>query len=132
MRLVIGGYAQGKLEYVFYDYEKEACVVAEGVLPSRAEVQRAEACGKRVIINRLQEWVKERILHGGCPEREILEWLEECGDCVVICDEVGNGIVPVEAFEREYRESVGRVLIELAKKAETVERVVCGIGQRIK
>ena len=34
--------------------------------------------------------------------------------------------------EREYRERVRRLLIELAKEADVVERVMCGIGQRIK
>ena len=37
-----------------------------------------------------------------------------------------------EAGEREYRERLGRMLVEIAKRAESVERVFCGIGQRIK
>ena len=35
-------------------------------------------------------------------------------------------------FEREYREFHGRVMTELAEQADCVERVVCGIPQRIK
>ena len=50
----------------------------------------------------------------------------------MISDEIGNGIVPMDAFEREYREQTGRILIELAKEAEEVIRVICGIGQKIK
>ena len=38
----------------------------------------------------------------------------------------------MDAFEREYRERTGRILIRLAQEAEEVERVICGIGQRIK
>ena len=34
--------------------------------------------------------------------------------------------------EREYRERVGRLLIRLAEEAETVERIICGMGQKIK
>ena len=34
--------------------------------------------------------------------------------------------------EREYREFHGRVMTELAEQADGVERVVCGIPQRIK
>ena len=41
-------------------------------------------------------------------------------------------IVPLDSFEREYRERLGRLLCEIAAKAERVERIVCGIGQRIK
>ena len=62
----------------------------------------------------------------------IFEFVEKYPDCVIISDEIGNGIVSIEAFEREYRERTGRVLVELAKKAEEVERVICGIGQKIK
>ena len=60
------------------------------------------------------------------------KYLEKHPDTVIICDEVGNGIVPLDSFEREYRERLGRLLCEIAAKAERVERVVCGIGQRIK
>ena len=60
------------------------------------------------------------------------KYLEKHPDTVIICDEVGNGIVPLDSFEREYRERLGRLLCEIAAKAERVERIVCGIGQRIK
>ena len=39
---------------------------------------------------------------------------------------------PLDAFEREYREQTGRAEILLAKKADEVVRVICGIGQKIK
>ena len=58
--------------------------------------------------------------------------LLEHPDCIIISDEIGNGIVPMEHEEREYRELTGRLLCELANKADRVERIVCGIGERIK
>ena len=66
------------------------------------------------------------------PEAESMAYLEKHPDTVIICDEVGSGIVPLDSFEREYRERLGRLLCEIAAKAERVERIVCGIGQRIK
>ncbi len=69
---------------------------------------------------------------GSCPEEEVQSFLHRNDNCIIISDEIGNGIVPVEAFEREYRERTGRILIQLAQKAEEVERVICGIGQKIK
>ena len=59
-------------------------------------------------------------------------FLERHPDCIIISDEIGNGIVPLDGFEREYRERTGRMLVELADRAEEVIRVICGIGQRIK
>ena len=43
-----------------------------------------------------------------------------------------NGIVPMDALERDYRERTGRLQIRIAEKAERVERIVCGISQRLK
>ena len=58
--------------------------------------------------------------------------LEKNREIIIVCDEIGCGLVPVDAFEREYREAVGRILSALAGEAERVDRVVCGIGTRIK
>ncbi len=70
------------------------------------------------------------------PAVPILEHIRafsrRCPDIILICDEVGGGIVPVERAERDYRECVGRVLCGLAEEAESVERVYCGIAQTIK
>ena len=53
-------------------------------------------------------------------------------EIIIICDEVGSGIVPLEKEDRIYREAVGRVLCSAVKKAVHVERVTCGIGQCLK
>ena len=50
----------------------------------------------------------------------------------VVCDEVGSGIIPINKFDREWRETVGRESCKMAAAADEVWRVVCGIGQRIK
>ena len=50
----------------------------------------------------------------------------------MICNEVGCGVVPMLKEEREYREQVGRMQVILAKSSESVERVICGIAQKIK
>lgn len=124
MRLVIGGYAQGKLNYVLRTYHLDEGQVVRGEVP--------EGTDKTVVFNHLHSWVKKRILAGGNPERELGAMIERQPDCILISDDIGNGIVPLEAGEREYRERLGRMLVEIAKKADSVERVFCGIGQRIK
>ena len=127
MKLVIGGYAQGKLAYVLEKYRLQEDVVWDGILSNHTVSGQ-----KTVVIDHLHQWVKSRILDGGCPEKEIEAFLNDFEDCILISNEIGNGIVPLDAFEREYRERMGRILILLAKRAEEVERVICGIGQRIK
>ena len=46
---------------------------------------------------------------------------------VVIATEVGGGVVPVDAEERAAREAAGRLSILLARRAEKVIRVFCGL-----
>lgn len=53
-------------------------------------------------------------------------------DCVVLLDEIGSGIIPMERSERMWRESVGRAGCILAESAHTVIRLVCGIPTAIK
>ncbi len=51
---------------------------------------------------------------------------------VITCNEVGCGVIPMEEFEREWREKVGRVSCEVAEKATDVFRVSAGIAVKIK
>lgn len=136
MRLVIGGYAQGKLDYVLDKYHLSKEAVWDAALPEDAEgilvISGNDLIDGPVIIDHLHIWVKKRILDGGYPEEELETFLAHCENCILISDEIGNGIVPVDASEREYRERMGRILIRLAGQAKGVERVICGIGQQIK
>lgn len=127
MKLIIGGYAQGKLSYVMEKYSVRSSQVWEAKLPQKNERDEGS-----VVINHFHNWIKGRIADAGRPEEEILRFIQENPECIIISDEIGNGIVPIDAFEREYRERTGRILIELAKNAEGVERIICGISQRIK
>ena len=51
---------------------------------------------------------------------------------VITMAELGCGLIPVDAFDRDYRETVGRISCELAKHADAVYRVCCGIATRLK
>ena len=47
-------------------------------------------------------------------------------------DQVGCGVVPIDPDERAWRERAGRLSCELALRADTVVRLVCGCPQVIK
>ena len=51
---------------------------------------------------------------------------------VVICNEVGSGVMPVDWQERAGREATGRLCVRLAQQAECVVRMVSGIPDIIK
>lgn len=50
----------------------------------------------------------------------------------VLATEVGSGVVPADASEREARERAGLLNRLLAERAETVVRVFCGIPAYLK
>lgn len=132
MKLVIGGFSQGKLEFVLNNYDADDCVVYDGILPDKKQWTILNEERKKVIINHFHSWVRDRILHKGDPEKEIELFLKINPESIIISDEIGNGIVPMDAFEREYRERTGRILVKLAGNADEVVRVICGVGQKIK
>lgn len=90
------------------------------------------------IINTFHKYVRKTIQQGKDPEQEAEALVNKArmvgnlDKLVLISDEIGGGLVPLDAFEREYREKNGRVNCYLASQAETVIRVTAGIGQRIK
>ena len=112
--MIVGGMAQGKLEFA----RRELGVTAwsDGVIG-------AENC-----IYDLHRALRDQ------PEAEALleQWLTAHPDGVVICDEVGCGVVPVDREDRAWRERVGRTCCRLAEKAGAVYRVTCGLGARLK
>lgn len=132
MKLVIGGYAQGKLRYVLQENGEAVCMVYDASLPDDTQQKEAAESGRTLVIDHLHRWIKEMLTSGKEPEQILFSFLHENRDCIVICDEIGNGIVPIDPLEREYRERTGRILIEIAKQADEVVRVICGIGQKIK
>ena len=156
MEFYIGGYAQGKLAYVLRKYQGQEIEVVDGAYDrdiiekiytvgykhndvydktdkyNEAHRYTYEYTEKGIILNHLHLWVRHLLESGENPEQCLKDFIAAYPDCIIISDEVGNGIVPMGREEREYRERLGRIQIELAEKAERVERVICGLGQRLK
>lgn len=132
MKLVIGGRAQRKLNYVLQHMTDENYQIYDGVFPDAGELFNLTKKNEWLIVNHFHKWVNKELKENRNPEEELEAFLKKGVRFVVISDEIGNGIVPVDAFEREYRERTGRMLIKLAEQADEVVRVLCGIGQKIK
>ena len=60
------------------------------------------------------------------------ELLQKNPEICIVTNELGYGVVPIEPFDRKWREKTGRICTELAAKADSVTRVVCGIGILLK
>lgn len=132
MKLVIGGRTQGKLNYVLQHMTDENYQIYDGVFPDEGELFNLTKKNEWLIVNHFHKWVNKELKENRNPEEELEAFLKKGVRFVIISDEIGNGIVPVDAFERDYRERTGRMLITLASQADEVVRVICGIGQKIK
>ena len=122
--MIIGGAYQGKAAYAkaqFPDVDwkfggeitEEELLKASGFLGFQEFIRKALKAGEDLT---------------GLAEK----LAQQDPDVILVSEEVGYGIVPADAFERQYREAVGRVCTALAAKSRRVTRVVCGIGTVLK
>lgn len=137
MRLFIGGYAQGKREYVSGRFPEGQILEATEtsmVLRQLAEGREISFCSPLILAD--FHLTVRVLLQAGWEKETIWQQLENLAQCVeellIISDDIGNGIVPLEKEERIWREENGRILCRIAQEAAEVERIVCGIAQKIK
>jgi len=135
MIVIVGGTAQGKLEYAKKIIKSNPYIIDENYT-SIEELRKADVINHfHEIIKRLmQEEEANKNLQASkkSVEEICFEIIQDNKQVCIVCDEIGYGIVPIDAFQRAYRERTGRILCEIAKKADEVHRVVCGIGTKIK
>lgn len=135
MIFVIGGRLQGKKEFAGMLAKKGG----EDGLNQRGEAQAAdgrtdpfEAALSAPLVFHLESYVR-RAMEGGSDPYEFADRLMKANpEAILTADEIGYGIVPIDAFEREYRDTDGRICQRIATFSDEVYRVVCGIGTKIK
>ncbi|MBO7384708.1 MAG: bifunctional adenosylcobinamide kinase/adenosylcobinamide-phosphate guanylyltransferase [Clostridia bacterium] len=102
-----------------------------GAYQGQEELAVRENPGAEIVPD-FHERIREAILKGEDPREFARKICRDKPDAVIVANEVGAGIVPMEASERAFREAVGRALCVIAQASDTVVRAVCGIGARIK
>lgn len=80
----------------------------------------------------LHEYIRKEMKAGKDLSNFAEDLIHANPEVILVSDEVGYGVVPVDAFDRAYREAVGRICTKLAAYSHRVTRVVCGIGTVIK
>lgn len=63
---------------------------------------------------------------------EVDKLFKNCQSVIIVTNEVGSGLVPVNHLERVYRDLLGRVNRYVASKCDEVYLVVCGQSLKIK
>lgn len=124
MKMIIGGAFQGKTSYA-----KNRFNGIKWILGEEAELEEILTCEGVIGFHNFIR--KEMLAKKDLGElAEIV--IEKNPSLIIVSDEVGYGVVPMDKFERIYREQVGRICTKLAGASDEVIRVVCGIGTVIK
>lgn len=126
MELIIGGAYNSKLNFVLKYYNLKQKDFQNG-----AECSLDEASDKKGIYN-LHLLIKRFILSGIDDYNNIIEKILSSNIEIIICSEVGNGVVPVDKIDNKMREYVGRILSILSEKSVRVIRIYYGIPSVIK
>lgn len=122
MKMIIGGAYQGKRAYAEKAYQ--ISIWAEGEDCGQEELFSCRGIADfHLYLHRLLQEGKEQYVR----EQLVKELSKKNPELVIVTNELGYGIVPVDPFDRNWREVTGRVCTELAFCAEEVIRVVCGI-----
>ena len=124
MEMMIGGAFQGK------------SALAEKRYPQVNWINGADAdwemlsCAEGVL--GFHEYIRKEMKAGNDISSLAEDLIRVNPDLILVSDEVGYGVVPIDAFDRAYREVVGRICTKLAAYSHRVTRVACGIGTVIK
>ena len=126
MELIIGGSYQGKLDFArkrfgLTDDDIQFCDENTTALDFS---RRCIAYIDRFALNRVQAGIEPLEALGTDPG------LYE--NTIFIANDISGGVVPMEPMLRAWREACGRMNLRLAKEADEVWRLFCGISQRVK
>lgn len=121
MKIAVGGAYQGKCSVMAPLFGLKQDAFLDGASCSFGEIFHARG------VDHFHAYIGRALQEGKSLAGFAGRLFLENPHIVVIADEVGSGVVPVEADARRYRECVGRICGELASFSEEVWRVICGI-----
>lgn len=125
MILIFGGAYQGKL-----DFAKETFSIAESDIYMCQENTDLDMSAK--VLCNLEQMVLGCVKENIEAKDILTSYKDEIKDKLIIVNDISQGIVPIDPVMRAWREMVGRTMLYLAKEADEVYRVFCGIGEQIK
>ena len=142
MHFVSGGAFQGKRKWVnaYYSLTHTPHVwycAYKRPLPLPHDEKTASV----VVLEGIEQWIREYFLPYADEQKKAMmsyvhaweQWEKE-GERTVVwigCD-IGQGIVPIEAHERAWRDVVGWAYQQLARICSRVDYVWCGMNEQIK
>ncbi len=90
-----------------------------------------------IVVDCITTWLGNLFHYFAEDEKKIEQTIESfltslTGKEILITNEVGWGVIPVEKLTRKYVDTIGKLNAKLASMADEVYLTVCGIGVKIK
>lgn len=126
MNFITGGNSQGKRTFATETFGLTPSDIADGASCDIGKAFETPA------LDKLHLLVERMLREGIDPMAAALSGVEHNPEIIIICDEVGCGIVPADPQLREVRELTGRIACAMAQRAKRVYRVALGIAACIK
>lgn len=124
MILVFGGAYNGKLSYVKekYDLDNEDIFYCNS---DNIDLEKKVICGFHM-------FVRNMILENKKPLEYIKNNMERLEDKIIITDDIGLGIVPIEKIDRLWRDEHGRCIQYISSNSKKIIRIFLGIEKVLK
>ena len=125
MVLIFGGAYQGKLDFAMKKFnikDTDIFTCTEDSFPDFS----------KKIIDRAELFFLKCVKDGIEPRDILCENINMLQDKIVIARDISQGIVPIDSVQRAWREASGRAMMYLAREAEEVYRVFCGLSEKLK
>lgn len=126
MKLMIGGACQNKRQAACEVWNIELREIIDGASCGFDEIFCCRA------VSDFHIFIRRMLAEGKNPAELISKLSAQNPDIMIISDEIGYGIVPMDKDLRAWRECTGRICCEIAACSEEVVRVTAGIPQVIK
>ena len=126
MQIFIGGAHNGKRTYVkelLKAQAKSNIPWMEGALPSPSD--------EPVVIAGLEKWLLNCQLSEEEAIQQVMAALKN-REVILILTDIGRGIVPMEAKQRQVRDTCGRLYQRLVEEADEVTHIWYGIPKKVK
>lgn len=124
MNLIIGGAYQGKRDFAMstFGYQEADIFTCQGT-----HIDFSTGC-----VDHVEEFVFACVQAGKDPVAYFEENRELWQNCTLICQDLSCGVVPLGAELRSWRNGTGSLCQYLARHAQRVSRIFCGLEQRLK
>lgn len=129
MRIFIGGAYNGKRDYVRNMLANEDVQWFEGALPTDVGTRYSHSSQTTVIAG-IEKWLAETTLSEAAASDAVMSAVAG-RDVVVILTDIGRGIVPIDAEQRQLRDACGRLYQRLIAEADEVTRIWYGLAQSL-